>query len=123
MDKETKNKYLIKNTIVLSIGNFGSKLITFFLVPLYTNILTTSEYGTIDLITILTTVIVPLITLNISEAVMRYSMDKNSNKEKIKHIYDGVYFIAYISLLYKGKRTVTGLFNYQYSPNANHCIT
>ena len=86
MDKETKNKYLIKNTIILSIGNFGSKLITFFLVPLYTNILTTSEYGTIDLITMLTTVIVPLITLNISEAVMRYSMDKDLNKEKILRI-------------------------------------
>lgn len=94
MDKETKNKYLIKNTIVLSIGNFGSKLITFFLVPLYTNILTTSEYGTIDLITILTTVIVPLITLNISEAVMRYSMDKNSNKEKILSIGTIILFIS-----------------------------
>lgn len=86
MDNSNKNKYLLKNTIILSIGNFGSKLISFLLVPLYTNIFTTAEYGTIDLIAILTTVIVPLITLNISESVMRYSMDNNSNKDKILSI-------------------------------------
>ncbi len=83
MKNNSKNMYLLKNTVMLSIGNFGSKLITFFLVPLYTNILTTAEYGTLDLITIISTVIVPLITLNIQEAVMRYAMDKNSDKDKI----------------------------------------
>lgn len=83
MKKESRNKYLFKNTIIFSIGNFGSKIINFFLVPLYTNILTTAEYGTVDLMTVLTTVFVPIITLNISEAVMRFSMDKDSKKENI----------------------------------------
>ena len=83
MKKESRKKYLLKNTIIFSIGNFGSKIINFFLVPLYTNILTTSEYGTVDLMTVLTTVLVPIITLNISEAVMRFSMDKDSKKENI----------------------------------------
>ena len=95
MKNSSKNNYLLKNTIILSIGNFGSKLITFFLVPLYTNILTKSEYGTIDLITILTTVIVPLITLNIQEAVLRYSMDKESNKSKILSIGILILFISF----------------------------
>lgn len=67
---ESRKKYLLKNTVIFSIGNFGSKIINFFLVPLYTNILTTIEYGTVDLMTVLTTVIVPIITLNISEAVI-----------------------------------------------------
>lgn len=94
MNNSSKNKYLLKNTIVLSIGNFGSKLISFFLVPLYTNIFTTAEYGTIDLITILTTVIVPLITLNISESVMRYSMDKNSDKDKILNVGNVILLVS-----------------------------
>ena len=94
MNNSSKNKYLLKNTIVLSIGNFGSKLISFFLVPLYTNIFTTAEYGTIDLITILTTVIVPLITLNISESVMRYSMDKNSDKDKILSVGNVILLVS-----------------------------
>ena len=97
MNKESKNKYLLKNTIILSIGNFGSKLITFFLVPLYTNIFTTKEYGIIDLITIISVVIVPLITLNIQEAVMRYSMDKDAKKEKIFSV--GILIMIFMTIL------------------------
>lgn len=83
MKQDSRKKYLFKNTIIFSIGNFGSKIINFFLVPLYTNVLTTAEYGTVDLMTVLTTVIVPIISLNISEAVMRFSMDKDTKKENI----------------------------------------
>lgn len=86
MKQEKRKKYLLKNTLIFSIGNFGSKLITFFLVPLYTNVLTTVEYGTVDLMTVLTTVVVPIITLNISESVMRFSMDNDIKKEKILSI-------------------------------------
>lgn len=86
MAKESRKKYLIKNTLVFSIGNFGSKIIAFFLVPLYTNVFTTSQYGIIDLMTVLTNVIVPIITLNISEAIMRYLMDKSDNKNDILNI-------------------------------------
>lgn len=86
MKQESRKKYLLKNTLIFSIGNFGSKIITFFLVPLYTNVLTTSQYGTVDLMTVLTTVIAPIITLNISEAVMRFLMDKNDNKNDILNV-------------------------------------
>lgn len=97
MKKKSRNNYLIKNTIIFAIGNFGSKLITFFLVPLYTNILTLSEYGTIDLINVISTVIIPLITLNISEAILRYSMDTEVDKDKVLNI--GITIFATASLL------------------------
>ncbi len=42
-------KKLIKNTALITVGNFASKLLTFFLLPLYTAILTTAEYGVADL--------------------------------------------------------------------------
>ena len=96
MEKESRKKYLFKNTILFSIGNFGSKIITFFLVPLYTNVLTASQYGTVDLITVLATVIAPIITLNISEAVMRFLMDKNDNKSEILNISIIICFVAFI---------------------------
>lgn len=83
MQKEQRGKYLLKNTIIFAIGNFGTKLIAFFLVPLYTNILTTSEYGTVDLIYTIGVVLVPVLTLNIGEAVLRFALDKNANQEKI----------------------------------------
>ena len=75
MKSDLRNKYLLKNTIIFFIGNFGSKILQFLLVPFYTNILSTSEYGTLDLINVINMVLIPLITFNISESIMRFSMD------------------------------------------------
>ena len=83
MKKESRKKYLFKNTIIFALGNFASKFITFFLIPLYTNFLTTDEYGTIDLLTVLCTMIIPIVTLNIIEAIIRFALDKNADIDKI----------------------------------------
>ena len=81
--KETRANKLINNTIIFAIGNFATKFISFFLVPLYTNYLTTTEYGTIDFIYTICTIAIPIITLNIFEAIMRFSLDKDANIKKI----------------------------------------
>lgn len=86
MQKGQRNKYLLKNTIIFSIGNFGTKFISFFLVPLYTNILSTSEYGTVDLIYTIGIVLIPFLTLNIAEAILRFPLDEGAEKEKIMSI-------------------------------------
>lgn len=41
---DAKNKYttLISNTIIFALGTFGSKLLVFLLMPLYTSVLTTA---------------------------------------------------------------------------------
>ena len=78
-----RNKYLFKNTVIFGIGNFATKFITFFLVPLYTYTLTTEEYGEADLVFAICSFLYPLITLNIAEAIFRFSMDKDENKDKI----------------------------------------
>ena len=66
--------------------NFQSFFLIVLLVPLYTNVLTLAEYGTIDLITVITTVLVPVITLNIHESVMRFMIDKDSDSDSILSI-------------------------------------
>ncbi len=48
---ENKFKSLASNTIIFAIGNFGSKIIMFFFLPLYTNVLTTAEYGVAEIVT------------------------------------------------------------------------
>lgn len=93
MEKD-RNNYLIKNTIIFTLGNFGSKLISFFLVPLYTYVLTASEYGVVDLVVTVGTVAIPILTLNISEAVMRFALDKDADKEKITQIGTGILLIG-----------------------------
>ena len=83
MVSESREKYLLKNTFIFTIGNIATKLITFILVPLYTYMLTTREYGVVDLITTISLVLAPVLFLNISESVMRFSLDKDANYNQI----------------------------------------
>ena len=91
-----RNSYLIKNTIIFTLGNLGSKLISFFLIPLYTNTLTTTEYGVVDLVTTVGTVAVPILTLNICESVMRFALDKDANNKKITQIGTNILLIGMV---------------------------
>lgn len=84
--ENSRNSYLIKNTIIFTLGNLGSKLISFFLIPLYTNTLTITEYGVVDLVATIGTVLVPILTLNICESVMRFALDKDADTKKITQI-------------------------------------
>lgn len=61
-------------------------MITFFLVPIYTASLSTSDYGTADLVSTIAMVLVPILTLNIGEAVMRFSLDENADYNKIMSV-------------------------------------
>ncbi len=76
-------KYLAKNTFIFTLGNLGTKLITFFLVPLYTGVLSKEEYGTADLMLTIASFVVPILICNINEAIMRFMLDKNSDSDAI----------------------------------------
>ncbi len=70
-----KHKYLLINTLIFTISSFATKLLSFFLVPIYTSVLTTVEYGYADLVTTSTTLLVYIFTLNISDAVVRFVIE------------------------------------------------
>ena len=78
-----KYKLLLKDTFIFAIGSLGSKVILFFLVPLYTNYLTTAEYGTADLVSTFSTLLVPIVSLSIERAVIRFGMKQGLEKEKV----------------------------------------
>lgn len=76
-------KKLIGNSIIFAIGNLGSKVITFLLVPLYTHYLSTMEYGIVDMVTTTTSLMLPIVSANIFESVLRFAIDKDENKQKV----------------------------------------
>ena len=78
-----RSKYLFKNIVSFAFGKLGTKLITFLLVPVYTHMLSTDQYGTVDLIATLGTVLTPLLILNVSEAIMRFCLDQGADHNKI----------------------------------------
>lgn len=78
-----KYKKLGKNVALLTIGNFSSKVLSFLLVPFYTAILSTAEYGTSDMLTTSVNLIMPIFTLMIYEAVMRYALDVSDDRKQV----------------------------------------
>ena len=78
-----KYKVLAKDTIIFALGSLGSKVILFFLVPIYTNYLSTEEYGTADLVTTFVTLISPITALSIEKAVIRFGMKNDEKKENV----------------------------------------
>lgn len=107
-----KSKYLMKNMGILTISNFSSKILVFLLVPLYTSVLSTTEYGSYDLAVSIATLLYPILTLNIVDAVMRFSMDQTYDKKHIAYI--GMKFV-FLSIVIFGigmyMLNITGLWS------------
>ncbi|MGN0696286.1 MAG: lipopolysaccharide biosynthesis protein [Oscillospiraceae bacterium] len=78
-----KYKKLMGNTLIFAIGQFGAKLLSFFLVKLYTATLTTAEYSTADLLYNTLNVLVPVVTFSMSDAIIRFGLDKAYDKRKV----------------------------------------
>ncbi len=76
-----REKKLVQNTIILTIGKISTQLISFFLLPLYTAVLTTEEYGIVDLLNTCISLIVPVITLQIEHAVFRFLIENREDEE------------------------------------------
>lgn len=111
MDK--KYKTLIKNIGYLTISNFASKILVFLLVPLYTSILTTAEYGRYDAIITTVQFLTPIVILNVSDGVMRYLLDKKYDRKEIysigyKYIVIGILLIGSLCIL----NSITGIINF-----------
>ena len=78
----SKGKDLAKNTAIVSIGKICTQLITFLLLPVYTAVLSNEEYGVVDLLNTLTSLLLPIVTLQIEQGRFRYLIDCRENNEK-----------------------------------------
>lgn len=80
---KTKYKDLTKNTLLFTLSNFGTKILSFLLVPLYTSCLSTTDYGNVDLINTTVALLLPIFTLGIQDAVLRFSLDRECDPNKV----------------------------------------
>lgn len=78
-----KYKKLISNTVIFAIGTFSSKVLVFLLMPLYTRVLTNAEYGVTDLIIQTGNLLLPLVSLGIVNAVLRFGLERTSRKSDV----------------------------------------
>lgn len=92
-----KYKTLLSNTFLISLGTFGSKLLTFVMVRFYTGVLTPADYGTADLIMQTANLLLPLVSLGITNGVFRFALDRKEQRRSIFTI--GFYTILLGSLI------------------------
>ena len=80
-----QNKYatLISNTIIFALGTFGSKLLVFLLMPLYTSYLSTAEYGAMDVVVNVSNMLLPLVIVSINDGVIRFGMDRAYHRQDV----------------------------------------
>ena len=87
-----KYKKLLSNTFIFAVGTFSSKVLVFLLMPLYTTALTTEQFGVADLIVQTGNFLLPLASLGIVNAIIRFGLDKSVNKKDVFSI--GILSIA-----------------------------
>lgn len=80
----SETKRLIKNTGIIAVGGMATKLVSFFLLPLYTSVLTTAEYGTVDYLSTIAAFCVPAISLLMDEAMFRFLIDCKDEKDRAR---------------------------------------
>ncbi len=78
-----KYKKLMGNTAVFAVGQFSAKLLSFFLVRLYTATLTPDEYSTADILYNTLNVLVPVVTFSMTDAIIRFGVDRSYDRRKV----------------------------------------
>lgn len=95
---------LFKNTGILMIARISTQLVSFLLLPLYTALLTTAEYGEIDIYTSLVMILVPFLTLQLEMGLFRFFITDKSLDSRKKIVSTSFCTIAIIlvvaSLIY-----------------------
>lgn len=78
-----KYKKLASNTVILGIGTFGSKLLVFLLMPLYTAWLTTAEYGAAEMIAGIANFLIPVACVGVSTGIFRFAAEREADQTKV----------------------------------------
>lgn len=83
----SRQKDLAKNTAILTVGKVCTQCISFFLLPLYTAILSAEDYGTFDLFVTYATLLLPLINWQLDQGLFRFMLDYRGNKDEQKKLF------------------------------------
>lgn len=89
MDTNSANKKLLDKTFLYIIGNFGSKILNFIIVPLYSYYIDTNSMGYYDVIITTMSLLQPVIMLQMTDGVYRWLIE-TSDLSKQKNIISTV---------------------------------
>ncbi|MFH1562466.1 MAG: oligosaccharide flippase family protein [Nitrospirota bacterium] len=94
-----KLKHLLKDSLIYGLGSTVGKFIGVLLVPIFTRIFSPAEYGVIDLIGAISSIISFILVLGLDSAVVRFYYADNDIKEKQTVISTGLLFQVAFSIV------------------------
>ena len=112
---ENRGKELARNTFIITLGRVSTQFISFILLPLYTSKLSVSEFGTVDLISTIVQLLIPVISLMIDQGCFRFLINCSDDTNKkiivttsfgLQSIFSVVFLIVYCPICI--------IFNFQY---------
>ena len=97
----SREKELIKNTGIITIGKVCTQMISFFLLPLYTAVFSTEEFGIVDLFNTIVAFLLPILTIQIDQALFRFLIDARDNEQdKTRLITSSILLLAMVIVVY-----------------------
>lgn len=89
----------LKNTLIYSFGTLASKLIGFFLLPLYTSKLTVPEYGVLGILEISSQFLIAFFGLGLYNAFYRWYWDQKYASKQKSILFTIIIFVFSFSIL------------------------
>ena len=95
-----REKSFIKNTIIIFLSKFCTQFLSFFLLPLFTSLLSTEEYGYFDLYSTYAWLLAIFLTLQLENGMFRFLIDERKNKKGIDSIISNGIVVIFIQLIF-----------------------
>lgn len=96
-----REKELAKNTVIIAIGKICTQFISFLLLPVYTALLSTEDYGVVDLLNTYVSLLLPIVILQVDQGTFRFLIDVRNDENKKKEIISTTLFGVFIqSVIY-----------------------
>mgnify|MGYP004443073545 FL=1 len=95
-----REKSFIKNTIIIFLSKFCTQFLSFFLLPLFTSLLSTEEYGYFDLYSTYAWLLAIFLTLQLENGMFRFLIDERENEKGIKRVISNGIAVIVIQLIF-----------------------
>lgn len=93
-------KRFIKSSFIYFTGNVLTRLVSFFLLPIYTSLISTEDMGYYDYSLSILNILIPVVCFEIWSGIMRFMFEQECEQGKYKTIFNGLILLSCSILLY-----------------------
>ena len=95
-----RNKTLVVNMVFFGLVTFVTKGVAYLLLPIFTTYLSTTDYGTVDLLISTVNMLYPLSALGMGAAILRFTITEDDRKVIFTSALRIIVLTALLTLLF-----------------------